>query len=264
MESPIMENLIIEGLATTTDAFLDGAVMLVQPANGTHRSGSDAVFLAACLHGAKGQILDMGAGAGAVGLMVAHLCPDAHLTLAENDPAMLACADLSCTANAALRERVSQLRVDLLALEAQRLAAGLKRAHYDHVISNPPYRKAGHVRANPDRQAAHVISNGDLDDWMRTAASALKPGGSLTLIFAADGLMDLVEAMKGRFGAISVMGLHPRQNVPAERILVRAIKGRKTPLRLLPGLVLHDESGSYTDQARAILQGNRRIDLEVG
>lgn len=248
-------------LATTTDAFLSGTVTLVQPASGSHRSGSDAVFLAACLHGAKGQILDMGAGAGAVGLMAAHFCPDGHITLAENDPAMLACCQASCAANAALSARMTSLSVDLLAPESERLAAGLKRAHFDHIVSNPPYRKAGHVRANPEKEAAHVISRDDLDGWMRTASSALKPGGSLTLIFAADGLMDLLETFKGRFGAVSLLGLHPREGMPAERVLVRAIKGRKTPLRLLPGLVLHDPDGGYTAQARAVLNGDVSIEL---
>ncbi|MFN3172002.1 MAG: tRNA1(Val) (adenine(37)-N6)-methyltransferase [Hyphomicrobiales bacterium] len=246
---------------TTTDAFLGGQVMLVQPASNAHRSGSDAVFLAATLHGATGAILDMGAGAGAVGLMAAHTNPDAKITLAERDQQMLACCAKSLERNPRLAARAKVLEVDLLACEPQRIAGGLQRAAFDHVLSNPPYRKAGHVRTNPTKKAAHVVSDHDLDAWMRTAASALKPGGSLTLIFAADGLMDLMEVFKGRFGAVTVLGLHPCQDAPAERVLVRAIKGRKTPPRLLPGLVLHDEDGSYTRQARSILEGHAGIAL---
>ena len=94
---------------------------------------------------------------------------------------------------------------------------------------------------------------------MRTAASCLKPGGSLTMIFSADGLMDLLQVFPGRFGAVTVKGLHPRADVSAERVLVRAIKGRKTPLRLLPGLVVHEHSGDYSDTARAILDGRAPI-----
>lgn len=253
----------MDDVTTTSDAFLDGAVMLVQPAEGSHRSGSDAVFLAACLTGATGKVLDMGAGAGAVGLMVAHLCADAHVILAENDPALFACCRQSCVANRNLHGRTTPMQIDLLAPESERLEAGLKRAYFDHIVSNPPYRKAGHVRANPDKKSAHVITDDDLDAWMRTAASALKPGGSLTLIFAADGLMDLVKALKGRFGALSVMGLHPRQGAPAERVLVRAIKGRKTPLRLMPGLLLHEADGSYTAEAESILNGHSSIEMKI-
>ena len=246
---------------TTTDAFLGGQVMLVQPADGAHRSGSDAVFLAATLLGGQGAILDMGAGAGAVGLMAAHHNEQAKVTLAERDPQMLACCARSLEKNPALAHRTRILEVDLLAPEGQRRACGLERAAYDHVLSNPPYRKAGHVRATAARQAAHVVDEVALEGWMRTAASVLKPGGTLTLIFAADGLMDVMAALGGRFGAVSILGLHPREGAPAERLLIRAIKGRRTPPRILPGLILHEADGSYCAAIRPILDGQAGIDL---
>lgn len=245
-------------METTTDAFLDGQVMLVQPKAGKHRSGSDAVFLAAASN-LSGRILDMGAGAGAVGLMLASTNADAKVALAENDPAMLTCAEASVSANPTLVDRVSVLDVDLLAPEPARIAAGLQRATFDHVVSNPPYRRAGHSRSEPGKEAAHQISSEALDGWVRTAASVLRPGGTVTLIFAADGLMSLLAALEGRFGAVTILGLHPRAGAPAERVLLRAIKGRKTPPAILPGLVLHDDDGSYTREARAILSGRANL-----
>lgn len=251
----------MDEVVTTHDAFLNGAVTLVQPANRAHRSGSDAVLLAACLRGVSGPVLDMGAGAGAVGLIIASTSPEADVMLAENDPSLADCCQQSCSVNTALKDRVSFLKVDLLAPEADRVNAGLERAFFDHVVSNPPYRKAGHVRTNPDKRSAHVITHDDLDGWMRTAASVLKPGGSLTLIFAADGLMELMDTLKGRFGATTILPLHPRDGAPAERILVRAIKGRKTPVRILPGLVLHQADGGYTAETRLVMSGSSGIDL---
>lgn len=249
------------GFPTTTDAFLDGQVMLVQPDGALHRSGSDAVFLASTLRGAAGHVLDMGAGAGAVGLMAAQLNPQARVTLAERDPHMLACCAKSVERNPELAERVTIVEADFLEPEPKRVAAGLARASFDHVLSNPPYRKAGHVRATLAKHDAHVVDDAQLDGWMRTAASVLKPGGSLTLIFAADGLLDVLEAFKGRFGAARILGLHPKDGAPAERLLIHAIKGRKTPPALLPGLVLHEADGSYTPLAKAILQGRQTINL---
>jgi tRNA1(Val) A37 N6-methylase TrmN6 len=248
---------------TTTDAFLDGQVMLVQPRDAMHRSGSDAVFLAATLSGAKGKLIDMGAGAGAVGLMAAQLNPDVHVTLAERDPHMLTCCAKSLEKNPALAQRISICEVDFLEAEAARTAAGLSRANFDHVLSNPPYRKAGHVRSTAAKQTAHVVDDAALDGWMRTAASVLKPGGSLTLIFAADGLLDVLEAFKGRFGAARILGLHPKDGAPAERLLIHAIKGRKTVPAVLPGLVLHHGDGSYTPQVQRILRGDKPISLNT-
>lgn len=239
--------------------------MLVQPADGAHRSGSDAVFLAATLHsatgGVAGNVLDMGAGAGAVGLIAAQLNPQAHVTLAERDGQMLWCCARSRERNPSLADRVRIVEVDFLEPEPARISAGLTRASFDHVLSNPPYRKAGHVRTTEAKKAAHVVDDAQLHGWMRTAASVLKPGGTLTLIFAADGLMDVLEAIKGRFGAARVLGLHPKDGAPAERVLIQAIKGRKTQPSLLPGLVLHNADGSYTQDAKAILEGRKPITL---
>ncbi len=238
--------------------------MLVQPNIGAHRSGSDAVFLAASLRDQTGVIADLGAGCGAVGLMAAHLNPEADIWLAEHDPIMLASCAQSLERNPTLAQRTTVMDVDLLAPEQERVACGLKRASVDHVLANPPYRRAGHVRANPNKQDAHVVSPSQLEGWVRTAASILKPGGSLTLIFGGDGLDDVLRAFGTRFGAVTILGLHPQEGGPAERLLIRGIKGRKTPPAILPGFILHEADGSYTKKARAVLEGRNGLDLSNG
>ena len=40
-----------------------------------------------------------------------------------------------------------------------------------------------------------------------------------------------------------------------KRILIQLRKGSGAPFRLLPGLILHDDSGAYTRDADAILRG---------
>jgi tRNA1(Val) A37 N6-methylase TrmN6 len=48
----------------------------------------------------------------------------------------------------------------------------------------------------------------------------------------------------------------PFADQPAKRVLVRAIKSGKAPMRLLPALVLHDrEGGKHTPETEAILRG---------
>ena len=50
--------------------------------------------------------------------------------------------------------------------------------------------------------------------------------------------------------------IHPFADAPAKRVLVRAVKSGKAPLRLLPPLVLHARGGpKHTPQAEAILRG---------
>jgi tRNA1(Val) A37 N6-methylase TrmN6 len=53
-----------------------------------------------------------------------------------------------------------------------------------------------------------------------------------------------------------VLPIHPFADEPAKRVLVRAIKTGKAPLRLLPPLVLHDRGGEkHRPQVEAILRG---------
>jgi tRNA1(Val) A37 N6-methylase TrmN6 len=247
----------------TLDRFLDGRLLLEQPARGRHRAGLDAVLLAALVPAdACGRLVDLGAGVGAAGLAVAARVPAVSVTLAERDPEALRLA----RANAARPEngvatRLAVVEVDLLRRGAARDAV-LPRERFDRVIVNPPFFAAADVRASPHRPRAeaHVFADGTLDDWMRVAASVLVPKGRVHLIFRGDGLAEILAALDGRFGAVAVRPVHPRADAAAHRLLVTAVKGSRARPQVLPGLVLHpDGSDLYLPAADAILRG--RADL---
>ena len=62
-------------------------------------------------------------------------------------------------------------------------------------------------------------------------------------------------------GSIQIKPVHPFADAPAKRVLVRAVKTGKAPLRLLAPLVLHDRSGAkHTPEAEAILRGEAAIE----
>lgn len=236
-------------LATTVDAFIGGRVEAVQATRGHHRSGLEAVLLGASLAADfAGTVVDLGAGAGVAGMVAAARCPAVRVVLAERDDEAIACARaaLERPANAAFASRVSVVPVDVEAPEVAREAAGLARGMADAVLTNPPFHVPATTTAPPgaSRAAAHVLGAGGLDLWFRTAASVLKPGGRLVVIFRADGIAGLLAALGGRFGALDILPVQPRAGEPAHRILVGALKGRRAPVRLLPALVLHGATGS--------------------
>ena len=73
----------------------------------------------------------------------------------------------------------------------------------------------------------------------------LRHDGRLTLIHRADRLSEVLAALLGRAGEVIVVPLWPTAGQPAKRVLVQARKGARGPLRLAPGLVLHDERGGF-------------------
>lgn len=254
------------GLQTTVDKFIGGKVEAVQPKHGRHRSGLDAVMLAAAVPSStRGQVIDLGAGVGVAGFCVAARLPDVDVLLVDNDPIAtgLARQGLALPANAHFAGRIAIAGVDVTAPEPARVAAGLHRAGADHVIMNPPFNDPAKVRVSPSapRMAAHVLSDEGLDQWLRAAASALREGGGLTVIWPAPRLAGLLGAMESRFGAVSVFPLHPYAGEPAIRVLVQGVKGSKAGLSLLPGLVLHEPDGAFREAAVAILRHGGGLDI---
>ena len=242
-------------------SFLGGRLRLVQ-GRGGHRVGTDAALLAAAAGANAGDLVaDFGAGVGAVGLGVAARAPGARLLLAELDEGAARLAERNVALNG-LGDRARVVRVDLMRPGREREAAGLPREAADLVLTNPPYLTAGRHRPSPDpgRRRAHEMGEGGLDAWVRACASTLRPGGTLALIHRADALARVLAALEARFGAVLLMAVHPREGADAHRMLVRAVKGSRAPLRMRPPLVLHEADGRLAPPAAALHRGEALID----
>jgi tRNA1(Val) A37 N6-methylase TrmN6 len=252
------------GPAFTDDLVLGGRLRLRQPARG-HRVGHDAILLAAATPAAPGEIaVDLGAGVGAAGLALAQRVSGLVVRLVELDPQLVDLARTNAARNG-LGERVRAHALDVTASSAQFIAAGLGPAMADRVLMNPPFRAAGHAQASPDarRRIAHVAPPGALAIWLGTAARLLRHDGTLSLIFRADGLAELLGIVEEAFGAVTILPVHPKPAAPAIRVIVRAVKGSRAPLALLPGLTLNGADGRPSAEAEAILREAKVLPLAL-
>jgi tRNA1(Val) A37 N6-methylase TrmN6 len=241
----------------TEDALLGGKLRLKQPRSG-HRVGHDAILLAAACPARAGErVLDLGAGVGAAGLSLARRVEGTEIALVEVDPVLAGLAAENARLNG-LETRVSSMVLDVAAPARAFAAAGLAPETAARVLMNPPFNDPVRQRASidPQRRLAHVRSGGTLPAWVKTAARLLRPRGTLTMIWRADGLAEVLQALASAFGAATVLPVHPGEREAAIRVLVRATKASRAPLVLLPGLVLNDASGRPTAQAEAVLRGD--------
>jgi tRNA1(Val) A37 N6-methylase TrmN6 len=242
------------------DAFLDGRLHLHQPATG-HRAGTDAVLLAAAVPAdATGLAIDAGAGVGAAGLAAAMAAPSLRTALLEREPDLAALARANIAANQ-LHDRAFVAEADLLSPDSCG-AAGLAPRSADLILTNPPFLSADKVRASPNlsKASAHIIGDGGLAAWVRACVALLRPGGTFLMIHRADALDEVLRAASPQLGALILLPIHPTAGRPATRILMRGLKGRRTPLSLAPALVLHEADGAFTAPAEALHRGQARID----
>jgi tRNA1(Val) A37 N6-methylase TrmN6 len=248
---------------TTRDAFIGGRLHLTQPAAG-HRAGTDAVLLAAAVPGkADGRAIDAGAGVGAAGLAAARAAPALRIALLERAPGLIALARANIAVNG-LEDRVVVAEADLLSRDSCR-AAGLECEDADIVLTNPPFLSPDTARIPPDRDkaSAHVIGVGGVHAWIGACFALLRPGGTFVIIHRADALQEILQALSRIAGALVVLPIHARADRPATRILIRALKGRRTPLVLAPALILHNADGTFTARAEALHRGDARIDWDA-
>jgi tRNA1(Val) A37 N6-methylase TrmN6 len=240
------------------DAFLGGRLRLRQPLRG-HRAGHDAIVLAAATEVLPGErVVEFGAGIGAAGLAVARRIDRVGLTLVEIDEALAALA----RENAALNGIACDVVVlDVAAKTEAFSAAGLAPDTADRVLMNPPFNDPVRHQPSPDRErrTAHEARSSTLEVWVHAARRLLKPGGTLTLIWRAEALSEVLAALGRGFGGIAILPVHPKSDAAAIRMLVKAEKGSGAPLALRPGLVLNADDGKPTAAAERVLRGEETL-----
>jgi tRNA1(Val) A37 N6-methylase TrmN6 len=239
---------------TTLDAVLGGRLKLRQPRRG-HRVGHDGILLAAATGGAYGErAVEFGAGVGAAGLALASRNPGMRVTLVEVDPALCALARDNARSNG-FAERVSVLARDVTMPDLFGVDA-LSPGDFDRVLMNPPFNDPERQHVSPDaaRALAHAAPADMLARWVAAAERALAPRGVLTMIWRADGLAQVLDALGREFGNVAILPVHPRPGAPAIRLLIRAGKAGRAPLALLPGLELNDAGGRPSAAAEEVLR----------
>ncbi|MEP7209328.1 MAG: methyltransferase [Alphaproteobacteria bacterium] len=234
----------------TRDGFLNGAVTVLQPAEG-YRAGLDAVLLASAIDEGRGEaIAEAGCGAGAALLCAAQRLERARFTGFERDAAMADLARQGVTVNG-FDSRMSVVVADV----GQR--AGVGENVFDQSFSNPPFFEPGDVRRPAPGKEAAYLAETPLRDWILFLHHITRPGGTITLIHRAAALADLLELSNRYMGEIEVMPVRPAPGAPAHRVLVRGRKGlRRGPVTLYEGLTLHAvEGGPSTERAADSLRG---------
>lgn len=231
---------------------LGKTVKLLQPEKGFRTSMDSVMVAAACPARAGERILDMGCGVGAVAFCLLRRVPGVVVTGVDTSSDCLALAARNARINGA-DTAASFIRCDI-----RQFSVTDPAQRFDHAVCNPPFLEAGTHTRSPDAGRAAALGHDEegmgLAAWIDAGFHNLRSGGSLTLIHRADALDRVIQALGRRFGAVEIIPLWPRAGEAAKRVVVRAVKDRKSPAVLHAGLVLHEAGGGQSAAAEAVLR----------
>ena len=235
--------------------------------------GMDAVLLANYVRFKRGgRYLDLGTGTGIIPILLAAkeygenaLTREERLAAKPMDDARFigielqpACADMAAR-SVSLNGLDGLVRIDNG--DIKEVSCNYKKASFDIVTSNPPYIKGSHGLENPDapkniaRHEVHVT----LDQVVAAAEYALKPGGSFYMIHKPFRLAEIFECLhEHRLEPKRMQLVHPYIDKEPNMVIVEAVKGGNSMIKIDPPMIVYKAPGVYTEQLLATYEGTAK------
>lgn len=208
--------------------------------------GMDAVLLSGFAAVKPGEkAIDLGTGTGIIPILLEAKYEGEHYTGVEIQDEVAEMAARSVALNH-LEEKVSIVKGDIK--EASRLFGA---ASFDVVTSNPPYMNDAHGLKNPDLPKAiarhEVLCT--LDDVAREAAKLLRPGGRFYMVHRPHRLIEIITALtKYKLEPKRMKMVHPFVDKEANMVLIEAVRGGKSMIKVEAPIVVYREPGVYTQE----------------
>lgn len=264
MKIPLYKNETLEDLQRS-------GFRMIQTRNG-FRFGEDSVLLAALAARMypvrkKLMVADLGAGCGAVSLLMAARMPGIRIWSLELDQHRTDCLERNILLNN-LCDRLTAIRIDLKEISGSD-AKSVFRDHLiepsscDLVAANPPYRRTSAATAMKWETADAEVKSRllaveeislSIDQLAAAASRLLKPGGRFIVVHRPQRLPDLLAAMQ-RFGlepqSIQVIESLPGRP-PSRIIIVGRRQARSGGFKWLEPLTVCDSPGFYSDEAKLL------------
>ena len=235
----------------TTDTFFNGRIKIIQAEAG-YRFSVDAVLLAHHVEPKPGDnVVDLGTGCGIIPLILSYRHPGLKICGVEVQDELAEIAVRNVAEN-----RMGDC-INILCRDMKTLSPNAVSGPVHVVVSNPPYRKTGSGRINPNRQRAAAKHEFEvtLYDIVKTARRILRPHGKFVVIYPADRLTDIITQMRSlQVEPRLIRVIYPRRDAEAKRTLLEGIKDGRQGLRIGPPLTIYRADGSYTDEVLEMFQ----------
>lgn len=208
--------------------------------------GMDAVLLSGFARVKPGeQVIDLGTGTGIIPMLLEAKYDGKHYTGLEIQTEMAEMAARSVALNK-LEEKISIVEGDI-----KKAGDIFGLSVFDVVTSNPPYMNHAHGLKNPDISKAiarHEVMCA-LEDVVREAARLLRPGGRFYMVHRPHRLIEIITALTShKLEPKRMKMVHPYVEKEANMVLIEAVRGGKSMIKVEAPVVVYEKPGVYTKE----------------
>ena len=220
-------------------------LIISQPEKG-YRFSIDPLILAAHIF-PKGheKVMDLGCGCGIIPLLLAQRYPKLKITGIEIQEELYAFARQNIMDNG------FEKNIHILHDDIKNIQFIETDTRADIIVTNPPYKKLGTGRINPDPQKAgarHEISL-NINMLLECSSRLIRDQGLLFIIFPFERLSELIRAMaRHHFYPEFIRHVHIKADTRAARVIVRAVKNGNRQCFLSPPLFIYTLENKFTEE----------------
>ncbi len=211
--------------------------------------GIDSVLLTEFARDIKqeSKIVDLGTGTGILGILLSKKISPSKIYGIEIQKEVAEMAKRSVELNS-LENIIEIINEDINKIN-------LENNYFDVVVTNPPYKKSGTGIKNKEikQQISRYEMSASLDDWLRVSSKLLRDNGSFYIVYRTDRLTELIENMrKYKLEVKRMRFVYSNVEKQSNLVLIKAVKGAGTFLKVEKPLIIYNLDGSYTDEIRKI------------
>ncbi len=236
-------------METTLDGIRD--VKLYQRKEG-YRFSVDALLLYSFVNVRYVKdAVDLGAGSGVIGLLLARRYAGARVLLVELQQSLYRLAERNIELNG-LGDRVSALHGDISSLHEVYPAM-----LYDLAVSNPPFRRpaTGRVSRGEERAVARHELRLRLPELAKAASHLLRARGRFFMIYHPERMIEMIDSLRAEnLEPKRIRFVHNDIGSVSKMVLVEAVKEGRAGLKIERPLILYRDDGSYTDEVKAMYE----------
>ena len=212
--------------------------------------GMDAVLLSGFARAYKNErVLDLGTGTGIIPILMEAKTEGEHFSALEIQTESVDMARRSVELNH-LEEKIEIVQGDIC--QASEIFG---KGTFQVVTCNPPYMRDNHGLKNPNLPKAiarhEVLCT--LQDVVREASAVLKQSGRFYLVHRPQRLIEIISVLVSyHLEPKRMQFVHPYADKEANMVLIEAVKGGKSMLKLEEPMIVFEEKGVYSKQIQKI------------